>query len=61
MGKRIKSDECDVMTTICLSKESNQIVRELQGNVLITERRATYNKEQAINRIITEWKKLTTT
>lgn len=59
MGKHRKIDECDVLTTICLSQESNKIVRSLQAEVLVKERRATYNKEQAINRIIHEWHQLT--
>ena len=55
MAVRKKRDECDTILTVCLYEESNDYVKKMQDWVKHTEKKTSFNKDQAINRIIQEY------
>lgn len=50
-----KKCEDDVLLTINICRSNNNTIELLQHHVKKEEKKATFNKSQAINRIIKEW------
>lgn len=50
-----KRTECDVVMTVCLSKEANEAVETYQAFIKRNKKKASYNKDQTINAMLLEW------
>lgn len=50
-----KRNDCTSLYTICLSDVNNETVEKFQSITKSKEKKASFTKSQAINRIIGEW------
>lgn len=50
-----KKNECHTLHTICLTEKNDESVQYFQTFIKTREKKMTFNKSQAINRIISEW------